>query len=483
MPRASVWLYPRNKMEQTVLDLFLSIRPGSVGRDKHAIHKPILLLMVLQDTAEGHANSFTFSEYDQRLKRALDKYSEPTAFRTRHEPFWRLKNDNIWKLEGPSEVINLSEPPALSIISEENICAKMSEEVHSQLFNSPELCLRVSESLVEKFVPKDVRDFILWDLAPTVRKLGRQYWWVSQNKTYKEEISGNFMWSPRRGKGDRSIHSYDLMPQIKMGDLVFSFAGSQIKALGIVNRPAEPSPKPDLGPSGAQWGNDGWLVEGIAYWQLEKKSFKPADYMKIIGPLLPLKYSPLRSDGKGNEMYLARLSRDLAETLLGLCDSPNEIRGITSTLALGELPVMDDEIQVIQDRQDIAPTQKLQLINARRGQGLFRANLCQIEHQCRVTGLDDPQHLIASHIKPWKSSNDQERTDGHNGLLLAPHIDHLFDKGFVSFQDSGQMLVSPKTNPGVFEKWNLPRVINVGSFSSEQKTYLQYHNDVIFQMK
>jgi len=152
-------------------------------------------------------------------------------------------------------------------------------------------------------------------------------------------------------------------------------------------------------------------------------------------------------------------------------------------LALGELPVMDDEIQVIQDRQDIAPTQKLQLINARRGQGLFRANLCQIEHQCRVTGLNDHQHLIASHIKPWKSSDDQERTDGHNGLLLAPHIDHLFDKGFISFQDSGQMLVSPKTNPSVFEKWNLPRVINVGSFSSEQKTYLQYHNDVIFQMK
>lgn len=468
-------------MQQSIQQLFLSIKPGSVGQDKYAIHKPVLLLMVLQDIAEGHANGFTFSEYDQRLKRALDKYSEPTAYKTRHEPFWRLKNDNIWKLEGPSELINHSEPPAFSILTEENICAKMSDDVYRQLVNSSELRLQVSESIVEKFISKDVRDFMLWDLAPTIRKCGRQYWWVSQNKTYKEEILGNFMWSPRKGKAGRSIPSYDLMPQIKMGDLVFSFAGSQIKALGIIHRIAEPSPKPDLGPSGAKWDNDGWLVEGIAYWELGKKAFKPADHMEVLRPLLPEKYSPLRSNGKGNEIYLARLSKNLAEALLGLCDSPNEIQGITATLTLGNLPLLDDEIQVIQDRSDIAPTQKLQLINARRGQGLFRANLCQIEHQCRVTGLRDLQHLIASHIKPWKSSNDHERTDGHNGLLLAPHIDHLFDKGFISFQETGQMLVSPKTHSSVFEKWNLSRDINVGSFSFEQRTYLEYHNDVIFQ--
>lgn len=470
-------------MKQAILDLFLNIRLGVLGQDKHAIHKPILLLMVLQDIAEGHLNSFTFHEYDTRLKRALDKYSEPTAFKTRHEPFWRLKNDEIWTLDGPNEIIKHTEPPSLSILSEENISAKMGEKIYNELRSSRELCLQIAELLVDKFFTKDIKDYLLWDLAPSLRKLGRQYWWVSQNKTYKEEIAGNFMWSPRLGKGGRSIHSYNLMPQIKMGDLVFSFAGSQIKALGIIHRPAEPSPKPELGPSGAQWDNDGWLVEGISYWELGEKAFKPADHISILRPLLPEKHSPLRFDGKGNEMYLALLSEALAETLLGLCDGHNEVQGCTSTLVLGDLPSIDDEIQAIQNRGDIAPTQKLQLINARRGQGLFRANLCQIEHQCRVTGLDDSRHLIASHIKPWKSSDDFERTDGHNGLLLAPHIDHLFDKGFISFRDSGQMLVSPKTNPRIFDKWNLPQSINVGSFSMDQKIYLQYHNDVVFKLK
>lgn len=88
-------------MQQSIQQLFLSIKPGSVGQDKYAIHKPVLLLMVLQDIAEGHANGFTFSEYDQRLKRALDKYSEPTAYKTRHEPFWRLKNDIYGNLRAP----------------------------------------------------------------------------------------------------------------------------------------------------------------------------------------------------------------------------------------------------------------------------------------------------------------------------------------------------------------------------------------------
>ena len=88
-------------MQESIQQLFLSIKPGSVGQDKYAIHKPVLLLMVLQDIAEGHANNFTFSEYDLRLKRALDKYSEPTAYKTRHEPFWRLKNDIYGNLRAP----------------------------------------------------------------------------------------------------------------------------------------------------------------------------------------------------------------------------------------------------------------------------------------------------------------------------------------------------------------------------------------------
>jgi hypothetical protein len=53
------------------------------------------------------------------------------------------------------------------------------------------------------------------------------------------------------------------------------------------------------------------------------------------------------------------------------------------------------------------------------------------------------EHLIASHVQPWRDSSNEQRLDGENGLLLTPTVDHLFDKGFISFEDSGQLIVSP----------------------------------------
>lgn len=97
---------------------------------------------------------------------------------------------------------------------------------------------------------------------------------------------------------------------------------------------------------------------------------------------------------------------------------------------------------VIECRDDLTPTEKFQLIKARRGQGIFRSNVLLKEPCCRLTGVDDPKHLRASHIKPWAASSDQERLDGDNGLMLAPHVDHLFDKACISFDDSGQLLVA-----------------------------------------
>ena len=57
-----------------------------------------------------------------------------------------------------------------------------------------------------------------------------------------------------------------------------------------------------------------------------------------------------------------------------------------------------------------------------------------------MTRVNEPRHLRASHIKPWRDATDVERLDGSNGLLLSPHIDHLFDEGYLMFS-SGQELV------------------------------------------
>ncbi|WP_206374351.1 HNH endonuclease [Vibrio neptunius] len=124
-------------------------------------------------------------------------------------------------------------------------------------------------------------------------------------------------------------------------------------------------------------------------------------------------------------------------------------------------------------------TTKQQLVKSRKGQGLFRSRVEQIENKCRITGVSNKRHLIASHIKPWKVSDNNDRLDGNNGLMLAPHIDHLFDKGFISFSDKGDVLISSTLDSKLIKSWAL-HFENVGAFNQQQKIYLAYHRDHIF---
>ena len=89
-------------------------------------------------------------------------------------------------------------------------------------------------------------------------------------------------------------------------------------------------------------------------------------------------------------------------------------------------------------------TGALTLINARRGQGLFREDLMQIwDGACAVTNLDCPELLIASHIRPWRASNVKQKLNGYNGLMLCANLDRLFDIGLISFADNGAMSPLP----------------------------------------
>ena len=119
--------------------------------------------------------------------------------------------------------------------------------------------------------------------------------------------------------------------------------------------------------------------------------------------------------------------------------------------------------------------EKEQLIKARRGQGRFKQNLWKVESRCRVTGVADSRFLIASHIKAWRESSNKEKLDGNNGLLLSPHVDKLFDLGFISFSDSGDVLCRSQEVKDLMKIWNLDPDKNVGPFNSRQKEYLAYH--------
>jgi hypothetical protein len=153
-------------------------------------------------------------------------------------------------------------------------------------------------------------------------------------------------------------------------------------------------------------------------WTLLPDQLRRKDFITEIAPLLPERYSPIRADGNGNQaFYLCELDSALGNLLLQLAGS----------VSLNHETALDDLEESRLWASDTGPTEKEQLVLARRGQGIFRKRLERVEKRCRLTGVDNPRSLIASHIKPWRSSSDTEKLDGYNGLLLAPHVDKLFD--------------------------------------------------------
>jgi len=125
-------------------------------------------------------------------------------------------------------------------------------------------------------------------------------------------------------------------------------------------------------------------------------------------------------------------------------------------------------------------TTRLSLAQARIGQGKYRQDLLQKwGHACAVTGLTSSSVLRASHVKPWKTSNDTERLDPENGLLLSANLDALFDRGLISFADDGQMLIAEELDPAERERLGLPGQLRTQP-APPLKRYLQHHRAQLF---
>lgn len=135
---------------------------------------------------------------------------------------------------------------------------------------------------------------------------------------------------------------------------------------------------------------------------------------------------------------------------------------------------------------ELGSTAVLKLTEVRTKQELFKRRLIGIEKQCRLTRVMDLRFLRASHIKPWSAcQSGNERTDGNNGLLLTPHADHLFDRGWISFEDKGSLLVTNELPSDVRSRigLNLKPGRNCGSFTEQQRRYLDFHRQQVFEKR
>jgi len=281
------------------------------------------------------------------------------------------------------------------------------------------------------------------------------------------------------------------MREVAPGDIVFSYAGGVVAAIGVARSFAYEAPKPaEFGSAGPNWSRIGWRVD-VLFHELDVR-VKPSEYADRIVPLLPTRYSPLSQKATGlQSVYLTLVPNRLADALVGLIGE--EARNVRAALDDRSSAFSDSAVGLAEWEQYLSDTvaqdmtiedsERKAIILARRGQGKFKSSVLALEGRCRITGVDRVEHLRASHIKPWRDcSTAGERLDGENGFLMTPSIDHLFDRGFISFDSKGQLLISPIAHRQSLLRMgvDVERQANVGRFSSGQNAYLEYHRDQVF---
>jgi putative restriction endonuclease len=103
-----------------------------------------------------------------------------------------------------------------------------------------------------------------------------RYWWVNQNQTYRHEVQGGYLWSPKRNANGNRNAFYESMREVAPGDVIFSFKDTFICAIGTAQSYCWESPKPlEFGNAGQNWENVGWKVT-VRFTELEKDQAKRA---------------------------------------------------------------------------------------------------------------------------------------------------------------------------------------------------------------
>ncbi len=138
------------------------------------------------------------------------------------------------------------------------------------------------------------------------------------------------------------------------------------------------------------------------------------------------------------------------------------------------------EIRSLEKDNTINATEKDSIVKSRIGQGSFRKDLIEYWHGCAISQCPLTWMLIASHIKPWKDADNQERLDVYNGLLLLPNYDKLFDLGYISFNRNGRIMCSRLLDNFDKDVIGLTNDMHLVKLDMRHLPYLKYHNENCF---
>lgn len=146
-------------------------------------------------------------------------------------------------------------------------------------------------------------------------------------------------------------------------------------------------------------------------------------------------------------------------------DSPNGIEGFQTTESVYS-----------------SATDSGAVSNKRPWQSLYRNGVLRIWKSCVVTGCRTASLLTASHIKPVIHCTDIEKVDPYNGLLLSKTYDGLFDRGLISFEDDGRVLVSDSVPNDDLDALGIDRMVKI-ALDPRQLPYLRFHREKVFKSR
>ena len=190
------------------------------------------------------------------------------------------------------------------------------------------------------------------------------------------------------------------------------------------------------------------------------------DFMRRLG-LPNISYLSILKikDIKGNILFYFRVFIDYRPDIIGY--------------------IMPDEKEQEEriNNSKISEVTKKNILTARVGQGEYRSKLLLECPFCPFTMVNDERLLIASHIKPWAKSNDDEKIDPKNGFILTPTYDRLFEQGFITFSNEKKIIVSPWITPmnqkrlSIYNGMKIPYL----PMDSKREEYLEYHRKNIYK--
>jgi hypothetical protein len=161
-------------------------------------------------------------------------------------------------------------------------------------------------------------------------------------------------------------------------------------------------------------------------------------------------------------------------------ESPSEFVFRIEALS-SEVDAFKEVREHVAEYRTLATTEQEQIIVSRLGQGNFRRNVIRLWGSCSITGVQNVSLLRASHIKPWKDSDNNERLTPYNGLLLIPDYDFLFDRGYISFKTNGNVVISRRLSLFARKVFDVQDDLHLRKIFPDNKEYLEFHRSQVFK--